>query len=577
MELLKCSFHRNTKEGSRLIHNDAELSFEINARTKSRIKTGIQFTTQDIDTARLIFRLTKDGVPLPLSAVSGKLVMIMSNGSRFIKDVELLNPLEGVAQYTFTADEIKHAGEVTAELNLYYANSQSLSVHEFSFVIEKALIDMDIVPLAEYYIDDFEALRQKINDLYDEMIETIDDLRKKFEDLDNIETKDGAQKKADAVQENLNNHSNDEDVHVTKSKQEKWDAGQLFKLTQDNGAAKYLSGVDFNTVTDTGFYYMSSVTTALNGPVNNNGYLFVHNYGTYAYQEYTSYSSSDSTSSGRRKFMRNKVSGSDSWTTWREFESVDGAQSKVDVHANKTDIHVTKAEKDKWNGSQLSKFTKDDGSVLINISDGIDFHKAAIGQNKTFTFYTASTGLNTPPKPARGIYLHSSTTAGEALALANDGTLWRKSFVSGAWSDWIALETSTGAQQKVDAHANKGDIHVVQADKDKWNSPWSSTWNNVTLINGAQQYTGAPFKFSVVDNELKLCGSFGKLPASGTIVARFAYKPTQVSDLLVPTIGSYGHARFALTTDGELRFDGLSATDSASVTRVSFNEGIPLW
>ncbi len=163
--------------------------------------------------------------------------MIMSNGDRFIKDVELLNPLEGVAQYTFTADEIKHAGEVTAELNLYYANSQSLSVHEFSFVIEKALIDMDIVPLAEYYIDDFEALRQKINDLYDEMIETIDDLRKKFEDLDNIETKDGAQKKADAVQENLNNHSNDEDVHVTKSKQEKWDAGQLFKLTQDNGAA----------------------------------------------------------------------------------------------------------------------------------------------------------------------------------------------------------------------------------------------------------------------------------------------------------------------------------------------------
>nr|WP_244251318.1 pyocin knob domain-containing protein [Bacillus amyloliquefaciens] len=232
---------------------------------------------------------------------------------------------------------------------------------------------------------------------------------------------------------------------------------QLFKLTQDTGAAKYMTGVDFNAVTDTGFYYMSGATAALNAPVNNNGYLLVHNYSTYAYQEYTSYSSNDSTSSGRRKFMRNKVASSDSWTSWRELESVDGAQSKVDAHANRTDIHV------------------------------------------------------------------------------------------------------------------------VQADKDKWNSPWVATWNNVTLINGAQQNTGYPFKFSVANNEIKLRGTFGSLPAAGTTVAKFTYKPTQLVDFVVPTIGSYGTARFAFTTDGELRFDGLSATDSASVTRVSFNIGIPLW
>ncbi|MCP6683010.1 BppU family phage baseplate upper protein [Bacillus nakamurai] len=478
-----------------MIYNDASLAFEVTSRTKTNIKTAIQFSTQDIDTARLIFSLTKDGVPLPLSAVNGKLVMVMADGSRFIKDVEITDKVEGIAQHILTADEIRHSGDVQAELYLYYANKQALSIHKFSFTIDKALIDTDIVPLAEYYVDDFEELRQQINDLYDEAVETIEELRKKFEDLENIETKEGAQSKADKAladskaytdehtartdnphsvtkdQIGLNNvdnvkqapldqfraHDSNGIRHTSQAEKDKWNGSQLFKLTQDTGAAKYMTGVDFNTVTDTGFYYMSGATTALNAPINNNGYLLVHNYSTYAYQEYTSYSSNDSTSSGRRKFMRNKVASSDTWTSWREFESVEGAQSKVDAHANKTDIHVT------------------------------------------------------------------------------------------------------------------------QAEKDKWNSPWIATWNNVTLINGAQQNASYPFKFSVANNEIKLRGTFGSLPAAGASVAKFTYKPPQLVDFVVPTIGSYGTARFAFTTDGDLRFDGLSATDSASVTRVSFNIGIPLW
>ncbi|WKT37499.1 BppU family phage baseplate upper protein [Bacillus amyloliquefaciens] len=478
-----------------MIYNNAPLAFEVTSWTKTNIKTAIQFSTQDIDTARLIFSLTKDGVPLPLSAVTGKLVMFMADGSRFIKNVEIVDKVEGIAQHVLSSEEIRHYGDVRAELNLYYANKQALSVHKFSFTIDKALIDTDIVPIAEYYIDDFEALIAKVNELYDEAIETIEELRKKFEDLENIETKAGAQEKSDKAlmdskaytdehadrtdnphsvtkdQIGLNNvdnvkqapldqfraHDSNGIRHTSQVEKDKWNGSQLFKLTQDTGAAKYMTGVDFNTVTDTGFYYMSGATTALNAPVNNNGYLLVHNYSTYAYQEYTSYSSNDSTSSGRRKFMRNKVASSDSWTSWRELESVEGSQSKVDAHANKTDIHV------------------------------------------------------------------------------------------------------------------------VQADKDKWNSPWVATWNNVTLINGAQQNASYPFKFSVANNEIKLRGTFGSLPAAGTSVAKFTYKPTQTVDFVVPTIGSYGTARFAFTIDGDLRFDGFSATDSASVTRVSFNIGIPLW
>ncbi|ARW06348.1 terminase [Bacillus atrophaeus] len=145
------------------------------------------------------------------------------------------------------------------------------------------------------------------------------------------------------------------------------------------------------------------------------------------------------------------------------------AKKDFDQHDQDQDRHITKDEREKWDGGQLSKFTKDNGAVLLNISNGLDFHKVAVSQYKTFTFYTANSGINTPPQSTRGIYLHSSSTYGEAIALANDGGIWRKSLVGGNWSDWIRFETEKSVQEKVDAHAKNTSIHVTQTDKDKWN------------------------------------------------------------------------------------------------------------
>ncbi|MDK1004001.1 phage baseplate upper protein [Bacillus subtilis] len=235
-----------------MIYNDASLSFEVTSRTKTNIHTNIQFSTQDIDTARLIFTLTKDGVPLPLSAVSGKLVMYMADGSRFIKNVEIVDPIAGVAQYVLTSDEIKHYGTVNAELNLYYANNQALSVHKFSFNIDRALVDTDIVPIAEYYIDDFEALIAKVNELYDEAIATMEELRQKFSDLENIETKAGAQEKADAAEANAkaytDEHANNKTIHITADERTTWNAKETTTGSQ-NKADKALG--DAKAYTDT--------------------------------------------------------------------------------------------------------------------------------------------------------------------------------------------------------------------------------------------------------------------------------------------------------------------------------------
>ncbi|MCC2530362.1 pyocin knob domain-containing protein [Bacillus velezensis] len=288
-----------------------------------------------------------------------------------------------------------------------------------------------------------------------------------------------------AAKKDFDRHNQDLDRHVTKAEKDTWNAGQLFKLTEDNGLAKYRSGADFNTVTDTGLYYMSSVTTALNAPVNNNGYLFVHNYGTYAYQEYTSYSSSDSTSSGRRKFMRNKISGSDSWTSWREFESVDGSQSKVDAHANKTDIHVTKSDKDKWNNAQLNKISNDDGQPLFNVTT--DLHAELLNYPSLTYFSYEKTAANTPPAGGRGFWTCSvGKSYGHVLAMTNDNRTFRKSLANNVWSDWVELDNTEAVQKLVDAHANKKDIHVTQADKNMWNGAQLS---KITNDNGGYLLT----------------------------------------------------------------------------------------
>ncbi|MCW0121621.1 terminase [Bacillus subtilis] len=154
------------------------------------------------------------------------------------------------------------------------------------------------------------------------------------------------------------------------------------------------------------------------------------------------------------------------------------AKKDFDLHNQDQERHVSNEERAKWNGAQLSKMTKDDGSILINIGQGYDFHSVAIGQKKTFTFYMSSDAINAPPQAVRGIYLCSSSTSGEAMAMATDGGFWRKSLVNGTWSDWIKYETEEGSIKRLAVHTDNKDIHVTKSDKDKWNAAQLSKITN---------------------------------------------------------------------------------------------------
>ncbi|MCY8197161.1 hypothetical protein MOC57_16595, partial [Bacillus spizizenii] len=156
------------------------------------------------------------------------------------------------------------------------------------------------------------------------------------------------------------------------------------------------------------------------------------------------------------------------------------AKKDFDQHDQDQVRHIAEEEREKWNGGQLSKITKDDGSVFITIDNGQDFNEVAAQQKKSFTFYTAKTGLNTPPQPTKGIYLYSSENDGEAIAMTNDGGIWRKTLTSGEWSEWASFETEAGSKSKatqaeknaknyIDNHTDNSSIHITNDERVKWN------------------------------------------------------------------------------------------------------------
>ncbi|MCR6614783.1 phage baseplate upper protein [Bacillus amyloliquefaciens] len=213
------------------------VAFDINANRTNGRTTSIQFMTQDTGSAKLSFSFTKDSTPLPLSAVDAKIVLLYADGSFYKKSLTITDKMNGKAEYELSDEELKHYGTVKAEIKLYYTNGQALATSLFTFSIAKTLEDQNIIPTADYYIDDFETLRDGINHIVEEISQTVEELQKKFADLESIETKDGAQQKADAAEKNATDytdeHANDQEKHVSAADRKAWDAKETPSGAQD--------------------------------------------------------------------------------------------------------------------------------------------------------------------------------------------------------------------------------------------------------------------------------------------------------------------------------------------------------
>ncbi|MEC3671281.1 BppU family phage baseplate upper protein [Bacillus safensis] len=508
-----------------MIRKNGPLEFDANAYTSSSITTNINFWTQDRQTARLIFKLTKDGVPLPLAAVTGKLVLVMSDGSRFIRDIKIIDRVEGQAEYILSDQEVKRYGNVHAELNLYYTNDQSMSVHQFSFNISKSLIDQDIVPITEYYVDEFEALRDKINALYDESTQTLEDLREKFEDLEKIETKEGAQDKANQALAAAKKYT--EDYAETP-------AGAL-KM-----AKELVAGFQQKKITtDTGMPLISLKDTSMSilDAIINNGV----GQGTF-------YAIAGSKDLPNQRSFRGFYHMTDSTNGKASFGWVYATDYANNIYTNYLNNTVWTGWSRISNHNMLSEDGK--GQVLPN---GTDILTLSSGY-----YYAVGTNVvNMPSKTDSSwfnIYVIDNSNNRKTFHVirsADNLHWWGTTHTDGSFKGWERMLT----------------------EKDL-----SSTWNQVTFVTGTtKHFASNPLLFSIRLNSLHLRGSFEGIPANDTVIARFAQKPSGETVFGGTTVGSYGAARLTLGVDGSLKFNGLNANDNSKVTRIEINEEIPLW
>ncbi|TII14749.1 hypothetical protein C6Y43_14000 [Bacillus subtilis] len=588
-----------------MIYKNTNITASVDAKADVVKRTSITFSTQDVGTAKLNFNLFKDGVPLPLSAVKGTLVLLMADGSRFQRDITITDKINGKAEYVLSNDEIKHYGDVRAELVLYYDNKQSLAVIKFNFAISKSLIDTDIAPTAEYYIQTFEDLKEDIETI-------VADLQEKFKDLNNVETKEGAQQKADVVQANLDTHtsnkSNPHNVtktqvglgnvdnvqqaskqdfdlhvsdgvkHISTAERSKWNGAQIHKITQDDGRVIYKSAtevIDYNDLTDTGMYLIYN--KGLNGPGLPYAFLLVmSSKNTLVQIAYDGYK-------GEQVLFRLRKNDSITWTAWVELESTVGAQKKVDAHANRTDNphlvtkaqvgldkvdnvqqaslaefnahnynsvrHVVQADKDKWNGAQLSKITADHGGVSIAANEGEDILQKIVDQGRAMgTFYAHGKAVNAPSTySTRGIF-HLTGLSSDGKGMY--GWVYATDYKNNVFTNYYDGSTTYWQGWKK---------LVTDVEYD------SLMWQNVTLKNGAA--TGdRPFQYAKWGNLLLLrghitatrevvCGTIpsDRLPANGAAV-------------MVPVSGTTGYSKLFVNASGDMKLTGIHSNNDSNVT-----------
>ncbi|MED1062858.1 phage baseplate upper protein [Bacillus licheniformis] len=447
-----------------MIYKQGGISLDINARKSSAQSTNIQFFTQDTGSAKLSFSFTKDGVPLPLSAVDAKIVLLYADDSFYKRSLTLTDKVNGKAEYVLSDEELKHYGEVKAEIKLYYTNGQALATVFFTFYIEKTLEDQNIVPVAEYYVDDFETLRAGINKTVAEISQTLDEIKAKFAEFENIETKNGATEKANKAEANA--------------------------------------------------------------------------------KEYT-----DKAAVSAKEYTDTHATNTDIHITAAERDKWNEAESRAESHANNKTIHVTTAERTKWNNAQLYKLTQDNG-VRIRIPDGTDLLTLPPG----FYYGINNRLLNNPDPNDVGWFNYDIM----------DGNSGRKTIIATASYHnkmWFATIHTNGDFRGWKRILTSTDFEPV--------------WTEVPLKNGAK-HGARKVMCAVVGGFLCLKGEiitnrgviFGTLPAS--------YRPDQLRSRLVPIFGTTGMTKLYIETNGNMRLEGQIADKSDNITSYGLDEIIPL-
>lgn len=167
------------------IYKETEQVINITAESKATVRTNITVYSYDKNTAKFLFRLTKNSTALPMSN-SAVISIALSFGTsgKAVLDAVVEDELEGLVSMVIPEEFLGYEGTVTGGVYINYSNGQSLDCGYFTFSMKRSMIDELTPEMPAYYVEGFENLRVEINDKSEEMKTKLSELDTIFKDLD---------------------------------------------------------------------------------------------------------------------------------------------------------------------------------------------------------------------------------------------------------------------------------------------------------------------------------------------------------------------------------------------------------
>lgn len=156
---------------------------KIEARTQAEIKTGVTFWSHDRGTAKLIFKLIKDGVPQSIpegTTVPIRLIFKSKTAQDGFGKHDYLATVEdrvnGIVSIILEDNILGYIGEVKGSIYLDLPGNRSLdTAGRFNFSIQRSPIDDSTPELEDYYFNGFSQTIDKIEEMISQAENRIDE------------------------------------------------------------------------------------------------------------------------------------------------------------------------------------------------------------------------------------------------------------------------------------------------------------------------------------------------------------------------------------------------------------------
>nr|WP_197196498.1 pyocin knob domain-containing protein [Shouchella lehensis] len=264
-----------------------------------------------------------------------------------------------------------------------------------------------------------------------------------------------------ATKTEFDSHVNNGTPHASAAEKARWNAAEQNAIDYaksfglGTNAKQLPAQTDLNNLRETGFYRGVHFTNAPFTSANQWHAVIHFNYDVTA--EHASQILIPIGAAARQAVYTRHKSGSNGWSDWTELETTDGAQSKVNAHANlKNNPHNVTSEQTSAIGLRSAN---DTGADYPN---GMSFFNTGDGLNMGWPYNIVL--VVTYKHGNHRLWQYAYNCSGQSTGVQFRS--WRQdnsgaTFENG-WRPFAEIETTTGAQSKVDNHANlKNNPHSV--------------------------------------------------------------------------------------------------------------------